>query len=69
MSTFIIKMLSDQRGSDNGFNVRLFHKDEVLQVGKDIGDSLARRFIARECATEISGTQYVSTGNGGAYAI
>lgn len=56
MSQFVIKMLTEQRASMDGFHTRVFQKGEVLQVGsgeKDITDTLARRFINRGVATEV----------------
>lgn len=55
MSTWEIKMLSDVRGSDNGFSVRQYKDGELYVVGTDIGDTLARRFIGLGYATESTG--------------
>lgn len=55
MSQFIIKMLETRRGSEDGFAVRRFDAGQVLEVGKDIRDTLARSFIVNGWAREQEG--------------
>ncbi len=69
MSTWSIKMLEDHRGSDDGFSVRLFIGGHVYTVGQDIGDTLARRFIAQGKAAEIDDNQTVAAPSGACYNV
>ena len=58
---FTIKMLETRRGVDS-HDVKCYNKGDTFVVGKDIGDTLARSFIAKAWATEIQ--QVVSTPTG-----
>lgn len=51
--TWYIKMLGTHRGSNTGHDVKRYYRDEVLTVGDDIGDSLARFFIRNGKAREV----------------
>lgn len=50
----IIRMIETRRGSDDGFIVRRYEKSSCLIVGKEIGENLARAFISRGWAKEIT---------------